>query len=390
MNPRRLAPILLERASHLPVVTLTGPRQSGKTTLCRHLFPSLPYRSLESLDHRAFALEDPRGFLNGLPEGAVLDEIQRAPSLVSYLQEEVDRDPRPGRFILTGSENLTLTATVAQSLAGRTALLTLLPLSLEERCAFPLGTPGDLWDLLLTGGYPRIFDQGLDPGAWLGDNATTYLERDVRQLLRVGDLRSFATFLRLAAGRTGQELNASSLSGDVGVSVNTIRAWLSVLEASYLITLLPAWHPNHRKQSVKAPKLHFLDTGLACVLLGIRTAEQLATHPLRGAIFESWVVSEVMKARLHQGAPPGLFHYREARGPEVDLLVQATDRWVFVEAKSGSTVDSSWFRPMEALAAQFPEGTVIERRLVHGGQESQLRQGTQVMGWKGIQDLGWT
>jgi hypothetical protein len=207
--------------------------------------------------------------------------------------------------------------------------------------------------------------------------------------LQVSNLRTFTTFLSLVAGRTGQELNASSLSGDAGVSVNTIRAWLSVLEASYLISLLPAWHPNHRKQHIKSPKLHFLDSGLACYLLGIQTAEQLASHPLRGALFESWVVSEVMKARLHQGLPMRMFHYREAKGPEVDLLVQAETGWILVEAKSGTTVDSSFFRPMEALAGQFQSGSPVERRLLYGGEESYARQGVSVTGWSRIQDRAW-
>lgn len=388
MHPRRLAPILRERALHMPVVTLTGPRQSGKTTLCKHLFPGLPYRSMESMDQRTFALEDPRGFLKSLPEGAVLDEIQRVPELLSYLQEEVDRDARPGRFILTGSENLALTASVSQSLAGRTALLTLLPLSQDERAAF-LRTPMDLWQTLFTGGYPRIYDQELDPSVWLGDYANTYVERDVRQLLRVGDLRSFSTFLALVAGRTGQELNASRLSGDVGVSVNTIRAWLSVLEASYLITLLPAWHANHRKQVVKSPKLHFLDTGLACHLLGIQTPHQLASHPLRGALFESWVVSEVMKGRLHSGLAPRLFHYRESRGLEVDLLVQSESGWILAEAKSGSTVDGSFFQGMEGLVARFGTGATVDQRLVYGGETTYQRQGVLVTAWDGIQTPAW-
>lgn len=388
MHPRRLAPVLLERATQMSVVTLTGPRQSGKTTLSRHLFPSLPYRSMEAMDQRAFALDDPRGFLKSLPDGAVLDEIQRVPELVSYLQEEVDRDPRPGRFILTGSENLTLSASVAQSLAGRTALLTLLPLSQEERATFQRA-PMDLWETVFTGGYPRIYDQALDPAVWLGDYASTYVERDVRQLLQVGDLRTFSAFLALAAGRTGQELNASSLSGDVGVSVNTVRAWLSVLEASYLITLVPAWHPNHRKQVIKAPKLHFLDTGLACHLLGIQTHGQLASHPLRGALFESWVVSEVMKSRLHAGLPPRLFHYREPRGPEVDLLVQSASGWILTEVKSGSTVDGSFFQGMEDLANRLKDAQPVQRRLLYGGDSSNVRQGVQVVAWAEIQNQLW-
>lgn len=388
MRPRRIASIVLERARHYPVVTLTGPRQSGKTTLCKDLFPRLAYRSLESLDHRGFAQEDPRGFLASVPEGAVLDEIQRVPGLVSYLQEMVDDDPRPGRFVLTGSQNLAVREAVTQSLAGRTAMLTLLPLSHEERSAFE-GAPKDLWESLRVGGYPRILDRGLDPSVWLADYSATYVERDVRQLLKVTDLHAFQAFLSLVAGRTGQELNLSSLAGDAGVSVNTAKAWLSVLEASYLVLLLPAWHPNTRKQVVKAPKLHMLDSGLACHLLGIRTAEQLTVHPLRGAIFESWMVAEVAKARLHAGLPLGMFHYREPRGPEVDLVVQGEDGWILAEAKSGRTVDPSFFAGMEALASRLPEGVSITNRLVYGGAETQLRRGVSVTPWERIQEAGW-
>ena len=388
MYPRRLASTVLERARDYPVVTLTGPRQSGKTTLCKGLFPQIAYRSLESLDHRSFAQEDPRGFLASVSEGAILDEIQRAPGLVSYLQESVDRDPRPGRFILTGSQDLAVREVVAQSLAGRTAMLTLLPLSQDERTAFP-GAPRDLWKSLLSGSYPRIFDRRLDPAVWLADYAATYVERDVRQILRVTDLHAFQAFLSLVAGRTGQELNLSALAGDAGVSVNTVKAWLSVLEASYLVLLLPAWHPNTRKQVVKAPKLHMLDSGLACHLLGIRTPEQLTVHPLRGAILESWMVAEVAKARLNVGLPLRMFHYREARGPEVDLVVQGNEGWVLAEAKSGQTVDSSFFAGMEAFASRLPAEAPITKRLVYGGSEAQLRQGVSVMPWARIQEASW-
>lgn len=388
MVPRRIAPLVKQRAREYPVITLTGPRQSGKTTLCQGLFPRMPYRTLESADHRRFAMEDPRGFLAEIRDGAILDEIQRVPELVSYLQEEVDRDPRPGRFILTGSQNLAVREAVAQSLAGRTAMLTLLPLSLDERAAFS-GAPEGLWEGILAGGYPRIFDRNLDPGVWLGDYTATYVERDVRHLVRVTDLHAFQAFLTLVAGRTGQEVNATSLAGDAGVAVNTIRAWLSVLEASYLILLLPAWHANTRKQVVRAAKLHVLDSGLACHLLGIRTQEQLHSHPLRGAIFESWMVSEVAKSRLHAGMPPRMFHYRESRGPEVDLLVQGETGWILAEAKSGSTVDASFFAGMERLSTRLPKCTSIVRRLVYAGSERQQRQGVAVTPWAEIQNRRW-
>jgi hypothetical protein len=215
------------------------------------------------------------------------------------------------------------------------------------------------------------------------------VERDVRHLLRVTDLHAFQAFLTLVAGRTGQEVNATSLAGDAGVSVNTIRAWLSVLEASYLILLLPAWHPNIRKQVVRAAKLHMLDSGLTCHLLGIRTQDQLHSHPLRGAIFESWMVSEVAKARVHAGLSPRMFHYRESRGPEVDLLVQGEKGWIVAEAKSGTTVDGSFFAGMESLSTRLPKSSSIVRRLVYAGSERQQREGVAVTPWAEIQDIRW-
>lgn len=371
-----------------PVVTLTGPRQSGKTTLCRMLYPDKPYLNLEALDVRESAISDPRGLLAEVVDGAVLDEVQRAPDLLSYLLVEVDRDSRPGRFILTGSENFTLSQTISQSLAGRTGILHLLPCTVEELAVFP-NPPTSLWATLWQGGYPRIYDSSATPEVWFADYLATYVERDVRRLLNVTDLRSFALFLRLAAGRTAQELNMSALSGDVGVAVNTIKAWISVLEASYLVTLIPAWHPSIRKQVARSPKLHFLDSGIACHLLGIRSPAQLATHPLRGAIFESWVVSEVVKARLNRGMAPDCFHYREAQGPEIDLMVRAGDGWQLVEIKSARTVNSSFFQHLHGLAERLGEGRPVELRLVHGGDGASKRSGVQVIPWRGIQQAGW-
>jgi len=389
MITRTLAHALQERAALYPVLTLTGPRQSGKTTLCRMLFPGKPYFSLEALDTREFAVTDPRGFLAQVPDGAVLDEVQQAPGLLSYLQESVDQDPRPGRFILTGSENLALNQAVAQSLAGRTAILHLLGCAREEVAAFP-EVPTELWSAIWHGGYPRVFDRRIPPPVWYADYVATYLERDVRRLLNVGDLRTFGTFLRLAAGRTGQELNLSTLAADVGAAVNTIKAWISVLEASYLITLVPAWHVNTRKQAVKAPKLHFLDSGLACHLLSIRDGSQLALHPLRGAIFESWMVSEIIKARLNRGLAPEAFHYREPRGPEVDLMVRTGRGWVLAEAKSAQTVDREFFRHMASLSERLGTSGVAGRALVYGGDTSQIRSTAQVIPWREIAQGPWT
>jgi uncharacterized protein len=390
MIQRDLQPTLLRWAGAYPVVTLTGPRQSGKTTLCKAAFPDKPYISLEPLETRAFALEDPRGFLSQYPEGAILDEVQHAAGLLSYLQDLVDRDPTPGRFILTGSQHFGLSDAVSQSLAGRTAILHLLPPSLTELRRFP-SAPKDLFTTLFMGAYPRIHDQGIPPERWLADYLATYVQRDVRQVLNVGDLLSFNTFLRLCAGSTGRELNLSRLGAAAGISQPTAKAWLSVLESSFLCFRLGPWHTNHRKRLVKAPKLHFYDAGLVCYLLGIRTAQQLETHPLRGSIFETWVAAEVMKMHLHQGIEPSAFHYREVSGLEVDLVLQESGRTRLLEFKSGRTIDGSWLQPLleaaEALKAGA-SGQAFEPILVYGGDQQQLRSGVTIHPWDRLEDLG--
>ena len=390
MIQRDLHPILLRWAGVYPVVTLTGPRQSGKTTLCREAFPDKPYASLEPLETRAFAQADPRGFLGQYPEGAVLDEVQHAPGLLSYIQDRVDRDPAPGRFVLTGSQHFGLSAAVSQSLAGRTAFLQLLPPSLAELRRFP-SAPADLFSTLFMGSYPRIHDRGIPPERWLADYVATYIQRDVRQVLNIGDLLSFNTFLRLCAGSTGQELNLARLGADAGVSQPTAKAWLSVLESSFIAFRLGPWHSKLRKRLVKAPKLHFYDSGLVCYLLGMRKAQQLVTHPLRGAIFESWVAAEAMKMHFHQGQEPSAFHYREVSGAELDLVLQTPGRTRMVEVKSGQTIDASWLQPVlaatEALA-QGASGQVFEPHLVYGGEQQQLRSGVHIHPWHQLAALG--
>jgi len=390
MIPRTLQPKLLELANYYPVVAVTGPRQSGKTTLCQLAFPEKTYVSLEALDTREFAIGDPRGFLAEHANGAIFDEIQQAPLLLSYLQNEVDAQPQPGRFILTGSQHFGLSQSISQSLAGRCGILVLLPPSLEELSAFP-AAPDELLGVLWQGAYPRIYDRGIPAQQWLADYTATYLQRDVRQVLNVGDLQVFSGFLKLCAGRTAQEINLSALGGDAGVSHNTARAWLSVLETSYLLHRLPAWHANFRKQIVKAPKLHVFDSGLACYLLGIRSPEQLRHHPLRGAIFESWVVSEVYKRFAHRGLPPNLFHYREARGLEVDLLVHLGDRLAAVEIKSGATITPEFFHNLNRFAERVgtgDQGLPVSRHIVYGGEASQRRTFAQVLSWRDLQGLG--
>ncbi|GMR08809.1 MAG: ATP-binding protein [Gammaproteobacteria bacterium] len=354
MIQRKLATKVRELATYYPVVVITGPRQSGKTTLCRAIFPDKTYVSLEAMDNRDYAHNDPRGFLAEYSEGAIIDEVQHAPELLSYMQSDVDDRPEPGRFILTGSQHFGLSQSPvqlqAQSLAGRSGILTLLPPDLEELHTFTMA-PDEFFTTLWQGAYPRIYDQGIPPQQWLADYVATYIQRDVRQVINVSDLQHFSGFLRLCAGRTAQEINLSSLGNDVGISHNTTRAWLSILETSYIIQQLPAWHTNVRKQVIKAPKLHFLDSGLVCYLLGIREPEQLRHHPQRGAIFESWVAAEAYKARVHNGEQPDLYHYRETRGLEIDLIIDRGEQLDAIEVKSSSTVNTEFFKNLNTFAS---------------------------------------
>lgn len=391
MIPRVLQAKLLALARKFPVVTVTGPRQSGKTTLCRATFSKKAYVSLEAPDVRAYALEDPRGFLANYPEGAILDEVQRAPQLLSYLQTEVDARPGRGRFILTGSANLALLESVSQSLAGRTALLNLLPLSLDEVRLFPARSD-DLSLVLWRGSYPAVFDRKLSPQDWYASYVGTYLERDVRLILNVGDLAAFQTFLRLCAGRTGQLLNLSALGADCGVTHNTVKSWISVLEASFVAYRLAPFHSALRKRLVKMPKLHFYDSGLVCYLLGIRNPGHLRAHPLRGAIFETWVASEILKARLHRGLPGALTYFRDRKGTEVDLILDQDGDRVAVETKSGKTVAGDFFASLDAFARLHGGGPSRHRPrqvVVYGGSERQERSGALVLPWSMVDRFDW-
>ncbi len=391
MIERLLQPRLLDLATRYPVLTLTGPRQSGKTTLSRMAFPKLPYVSLENPAQRDFAQEDPVAFFARYQDGAVIDEVQRVPQVFSYLQGLVDEDPRPGRFVLTGSQNLALVGGVTQSLAGRTTLTELLPLSLEEIRRFP-DPPGDLDTLLWQGGYPRIYERHLPAHEWLADYVSTYVERDVRQLVQVGDLLLFQTFLRLCASRTGQILNLASLASDCGVSQPTARSWLSVLEASYIAFRLPPFFANIGKRLIKAPKLYFYDTGLAASLLNIENARQLETHPLRGALFETWVVAEIAKAHLHRGRRPRLSFYRDRNGLEIDLILEKGADLVLVEMKSGQTPSGEHFNAFERFAESLttqPAPRIAGRIVVYGGGESQERSRGRLVSWRDLDSWDW-
>jgi predicted AAA+ superfamily ATPase len=355
-----------------PIATVTGPRQSGKTTLCRAIAGHLPYANLEAPDEREFAQQDPRGFLRRFPDGAVLDEVQNVPDLLSYLQVQVDQAPRNGRFVLTGSRQLLLDEKVSQSLAGRTGLLTLLPLTLAELRSVDIEMSTD--EQLLHGFYPRIHDQQIEPWQALSDYVATYVERDVRMLTEIRDRSAFERFVRLCAGRVGQLLNASQLARDAGVSHQTANNWLSVLEASFVIFRLEPWFANVSKRLVKTPKLYFHDLGLAAHLLRIEEAKQVESHPLRGALFENMVVCEALKARTNLGRRSNLHFYRDSTGHEVDLLVDRAGAVTGVEIKSSATAHGDQFRGLQKLADVLPGG--LDRRiLVYDGDEDYEREG---------------
>jgi len=379
--PRAMAVTLQARAAAFPVLTVTGPRQSGKTTLCRQSFGDLPYANLERPDMRDFAREDPRGFLRGFAGGGVIDEVQRVPQLLSWIQVMVD-ERRPRRpLVLTGSHQIDLMAEVSQSLAGRTALLHLLPLSMAELREAGLTLNPD--ELMLRGGYPRIHAEGLDPSVVLADYVATYAERDLRQVLALRHLEEFRRFLRLAAGRVGQLLNIHSLAVDAGVSDRTAREWLDVLEASYLVWRLRPWHENLGKRLIKSPKLYWCDVGLAAWLLGIRDVTQITTHPLRSALFENLAVIEFVKHAYNRGETPDLHFFRDSNGLEVDLVVgqgMPPGQLGLVEVKSGMTLQSTWFKPLDDVATVLGPNRIGRRMLIHGGDDRLVRGGVEVVG----------
>lgn len=361
---RAMTPVMLEAYRYFPVITLTGPRQSGKTTLLRRVFADLPYYSLENLDIREFAVNDPLGFLSRHPEGMILDEVQNAPDLLSYIQGMVDENPEK-RFILSGSSQFSVLKKITQSLAGRTAILELLPLSFSE--VITEASDKTLDELLLDGFYPAIYAGKNIASLLYPSYVKTYLERDVRDLLQIRDMFQFQTFLRLCAGRIGSLFNASELSGEVGVSVNTIKSWLSVLQASYVITLLPPFFENTRKRLNKTPKLYFCDTGLACYLLGIETEQQLATDRMRGHLFENLIINEALKNRYNQGKGSNLFFYRDSNGNEVDLLLKKGNDYKAVEIKSAMTYHPDFEKGLHAITPVLGE-RIIEKAIIYAGE----------------------
>ena len=379
MYTRDVASSITGLLKGFPIVTITGPRQSGKTTLAKTIFKNKPYMSLEDPDIRRMSIEDPRGFLSQFPDGAILDEVQRAPELFSYLQTHVDSDGRMGLFLLTGSQQFGLISRVTQSLAGRTAFVELMPFSIRELERHGL-MPSQVDQMLFMGGYPALYSRDISPREWFPSYVAAYVERDVRQVLNVQDLESFQRFVRLCAGRCSQIMNLSSLANDCGITHNTAKAWISVLEASYILFRLRPYHANFNKRLVKSPKLYFYDAGLLCWLLGIYEKEQLITHPLRGAIFETFIVSELMKAELNKGKRPAFYFWRDSNGNEIDIVAEFGTKVMPIEIKAGQTLNSDFFtgllRWMEIAGMKAARPT-----LIYGGAAKSVYKGISVFGW---------
>lgn len=379
MITRALHNILKAASLKSPVISVTGPRQSGKTTLVKAVFSEYTYLNFEDLNLRAFATDDPASFLKTYGKRLVLDEAQHVPQLFSYLQIAVDLD-NESRFVITGSQNLLLHHKISQSLSGRVSLFTLLPFSIAELQQTSLAKD-DYEDYFLTGFYPRIYNEDLDPAKWLNDYIQTYVERDVRQISNIIDLHRFQQFFKLCAGHIGQMINFSSFGNSLGISYHTAQNWLSVLEASYIVFRLYPFHQNFNKRLVKTPKLYFYDTGLASVLLGLKSKEQAQLHFAKGALFENLVIADLMKSRFNAGVRPDSYFWRDNSGNEVDLIIDEGPHQKAVEIKSSRVINPDFFKGLRywsKLSGASPE----DMFLVYGGKENQTRTHGNVAGWQ--------
>ncbi len=383
MIKRHLKKKIQELRTSYPVLAITGPRQSGKTTLAKELFGKThQYVNLENLDIRDYALNDPKGFLKEYSNGVIIDEVQNAPDLFSYIQTIVDERDLPAQFILTGSQNFLLLEKISQSLAGRVALFNLLPFSIQELIdhKFELGS---LEDTLFRGFYPRVISKNLDPRVWCSNYFKTYIERDIRSMKNIHDLATFQIFIKMCAARSGQILDLTSLGNDCGVSHTTAKSWINILEASFILFRLGPYHKNYNKRLVKSPKIFFYDTALLCFLLNIQEVEQLKTHYLRGGIFESFVISEIMKSRLNENKEPLIYFWRDHQGHEVDCVLEGLQTFMPIEIKSSKTVNSSFFSGLNYLKKLAKE-ELRKGVLIYAGDENQQRTEVNVVSWNSI------
>jgi len=366
-------------SSEFPIIAILGPRQSGKTTLSKILFPEYEYISLEDIDHREFAQNDPRGFLSRYSENIIFDEVQRVPDLMSYLQSHVDKSGKNGRIVITGSHNFLLMEQISQSLAGRVGITKLLPFSYFELSSVET----DLHEILFKGSYPRIYDQGIRPEIFYRNYISTYIEKDIRQIKQILKLDDFMRFMKILAGRTGQELNSSTISEDCGVSHNTIKEWISVLEASFLIYRLKPYYKNYNKRLVKNPKIYFTDTGLVCNLLGIRKKEELDYHHIKGHLFETFIVNEFLKNCYNYGEKFEIYFWRDNHKKEIDLILESGRNQLAFEIKSSQTINEKYFSGLNywsTLTANRRESLY----LIYGGKDNYLRNDINVVSWNNI------
>lgn len=382
--PRQISSIIKAQQNKFPVLAITGPRQSGKTTLLKELFEDYRYVSLENPNTRAFAAEDPVGFLNQYDQKVIFDEVQRVPELFSYIQGRVDTSKIMGQFILSGSQNFHLLSSITQTLAGRVALFKLLPLDFTE-----LKTNGLLKNMYaevcLKGFYPAIFDRDIDPVIFYANYVQTYIEKDVTELINIRDLKQFRTFLSLCAGRAGQLLNVSALANECDIAHNTAKAWLSILESSYIVFLLQPYHQNFNKRLIKSPKLYFYDTGLLNYLLEIRTADELLENRLKGHVFENMILSEYQKINHHQYLHQDYYFWQDSNGHEVDLLMKKSQEFSIFEIKATQTITAGLFKEMDRFEAIAAPATV-NKTLIYGGGEDEKRTNYNVISWKNVFD----
>lgn len=379
MYPRRLTASLKRVSKQYPVISLTGPRQSGKTTLLKNEFSDYTYVSMENPDQREFAEEDPRGFLSFYRKYVIIDEAQRSPQLFSYIQGIVDEENIPGQYILSGSQNFLLNQNINQSLAGRVAVFRLFPFDFQEL------KPHDLleatwYETYFKGFYPRLYDMNIFPEEFYRNYIETYVERDVKEIINIRNINLFRNFVKLCAGRIGQVLNISSLANDCGISVPTAREWLSLLEGSYIIFTLQPYYRNFNKRLIKSPKLYFYDTGLVASLLDIRQAYQIPLHYFKGNLFENLIIAELYKRYYHNFLSPSLYYWRDSNGNEVDGLIVKGQLMDIIEIKAGQTINKSYFRGFQYFQS-FAKDVIDKQYLIYGGHEAYIRSGIQILNW---------